>query len=180
MGLLGHDQFATFTTDQLEEVPDYNPQPQRIYREFVENEQTDRQMACEQALKRLSGVWPHHKIQIAVATKGGGRINESLDHANEFHLYEVSVTGAKFIGHRRIKRDGVAIGEQQAVNPLSILTAIQDCSAVLVTNANQYADYDLEKTGIEIVSNYAYEYIDASALRYLERCITRLRMQATA
>jgi ferredoxin len=38
---------------------------------------------------------------MAVATKGGGVINEHFGHASEFLIYEASANGVRFIGHRK-------------------------------------------------------------------------------
>ena len=54
------------------------------------------------SLATLAGEMSDVKILIAVATKGGGRVNEHFGHAKEFQIYELSTAGAKFVGHRRV------------------------------------------------------------------------------
>ena len=40
---------------------------------------------------------------IAVATKGGGRINQHFGHAREFQVYEAAPEGMRFVGHRTVE-----------------------------------------------------------------------------
>ncbi|MFL5284678.1 MAG: NifB/NifX family molybdenum-iron cluster-binding protein, partial [Rhodopila sp.] len=42
------------------------------------------------------------KVLVAVATKGGGRINQHFGHATEFQVYEVSPAGITLVGHRKV------------------------------------------------------------------------------
>ena len=39
---------------------------------------------------------------VGVASKGGGRINEHFGHAREFHVFEVSSSGVRLIGQRKV------------------------------------------------------------------------------
>ena len=173
VGLLGKDLFADFTLDKLEVEPEYSPDTRRIYREFVEKEQADQRAARTQELKKLAGVWSDLKIQVAVTTKGSGRINEHFGHANEFQIYEVSTSGAKFVGHRKIEHYCMGGNEEVKVMP-AILEALQGCVAVLVAKIGHCPRSDLEAAGIEAVSDYAHEYIETSALRYFERYLARM------
>ncbi len=69
------------------------------------------------------------KIMIAVATKGGGRVNEHFGHAKEFQIYEVSSSGVKFVGHRRVDlycQGG--FGDEDTLE--TVIRAINDCHAV--------------------------------------------------
>jgi nitrogen fixation protein NifB len=179
VGLLGEDRSADFTLDKLEEMPDYNPEARRLYREFVEKERADQRAAREAELVKLTPAAPGLTIQVAVATKGSGRINEHFGHAGEFQIYEVSAAGAKFVGHRRLERYCLGGYEEEEAMP-SILEALKGCTAVLVAKIGHCPRRDLAAAGIEAVQDYAHEYIEASALKYFERHVARLEQRHAA
>ncbi|MBI2311489.1 MAG: nitrogenase cofactor biosynthesis protein NifB [Betaproteobacteria bacterium] len=179
VGLLGEDLSADFTLAKLDAEPAYNPGARRAYREFVEKERADQRAAREQELKKVAGAWPGLKIQVAVATKGSGCINQHFGHASEFQIYEVSAAGARFVGHRKIDHYCLGGYEDDEAMP-SILEALNGCAAVLVAKVGHCPRRELEQAGIEAVEDYAHEYIGASALRYFERYLARLKQGAAA
>ena len=182
VGLLGEDLSADFTLDKLEAAPDcnpYDPTPRRLYRDFVEKERADQRAAREAELRKLTAVLPGLTLQIAVATKGSGRINEHFGHASEFQIYEVSAVGAKFVGHRKIGHYCQGGYEEEEAMP-SILQALEGCTAVLVAKIGHCPRRDLEAAGIEAVQDYAHEYIEASALKYFERYVAKREQRDVA
>ena len=44
----------------------------------------------------------YRPVMMAVATSGGGLINQHFGHAREFLIYEASTSGVRFIGHRKV------------------------------------------------------------------------------
>ena len=170
VGMLGEDRSQEFTSDKLDAQVDklaatYDPVARRAYRDFVEQERLD-QRAAEAAQKAtLAGA--HEKALVAVATKGGGRINQHFGHASEFQVYEVSAAGAKFIGHRKVEHYCAGGYEEDEAMP-SILAALQDCAAVLVAKIGHCPMKELKAAGIEPVQDYAHDYIEASALAWFQ------------
>jgi nitrogen fixation protein NifB len=103
VGLLGEDRGAEFTTDRMVEMDvAYDPASRQAYREYVERERRDQQAARDAELAALTGQAGEEKLLVAVATRGGGRINQHFGHASEFQIYELSGMGAKFVGHRKV------------------------------------------------------------------------------
>ncbi len=132
VGLLGEDRSAEFTTDKIMAMEvDYDiDTPQGLSGE-------GRRGAPGQGggegsrTGDLAGEISDVKILIAVATKGGGRVNEHFGHAKEFQIYELSTAGAKFVGHRRVDlycQGG--FGDEDSLE--SVIRAINDCVAVFV------------------------------------------------
>src|SRR5208283_45892 len=81
----------------------YDPSKRAAYREIVAEERGDHVRAKEEAVASIKDHSADgHAILVAVATKGGGRINEHFGHAREFQVYEASAKGVEFVGHRRI------------------------------------------------------------------------------
>jgi nitrogen fixation protein NifB len=100
-----------------------------------------------------------------VATKGQGKVNEHFGHASEFQIYEVSASGAQFVGHRRVDHycQG-GWGEEEQLP--SIIDAINDCHAVLVSKIGRCPREELAAAGIEPVEQYAHEFIEKAALSW--------------
>lgn len=169
VGLLGEDRSDEFTLDKIDQMDEvaYDPELRNEYREVVEKERADREDARLAALEEAQAVAADAKILVAVATKGGERINEHFGHAKEFQVYEVSGKGVKFISHRRVDlycQGGY--GEEDALD--TIVNAISDCEAVLIAKIGDCPRQKLEDRGIDAVDGYAFEYIEESALAYFK------------
>jgi len=98
-----------------------------------------------------------------VATEGQGKVNQHFGHATEFQIFEVSATSAQFVGHRRVDlycQGGYGEDEQLP----SIVGAINDCHAVLVSKIGACPRDELQAAGIEPVDAYAHEFIEKAAL----------------
>ena len=175
VGLLGEDRSAEFTLEKLMEKTEieYDLEARKAYQELVEAERQDKVAAREKEMVEMASVESDTKILIAVATKGGGRINEHFGHAKEFQIYEVSTAGAKFVGHRRVDlycQGGY--GEEEGLD--TIIRAINDCTAVFVAKIGGCPKNDLQAAGIDPVDAYAFEYIEQSALAYFKDYIARV------
>jgi nitrogen fixation protein NifB len=174
VGLLGEDRSAEFTTEKVMKMDvNYDQQRRRAYQEKVEL-QRDAVVAARNAeLKTLAGKHSGISILIAVATKGGGRINEHFGHAREFQVYEVSTEGAKFVGHRRV--DNYCQGGYAEEDSLeTVVRAINDCTAVFVARIGGCPRKGLAAAGIEPVDRFALEYIEQSAIGYFREYLERV------
>ena len=133
VGLLGEDRSAEFTTDKIMEMdPNYDLRLAERLSAAVEAERAAQDRAAKRTgLAALAGESSDVKIRVAVATKGDGHINEHFGHANEFQIYELSTSGAKFIGHRRVDHycQG-GFGDEDSLQ--TVIRAINDCHAVFV------------------------------------------------
>jgi nitrogen fixation protein NifB len=175
VGLLGEDRSAEFTTDKIMEMEvNYDLDTRKAYQEKVEVERQAKVAAKQAELEDLAGQMSDVKILVAVATKGGGRINEHFGHAKEFQVYELSTAGAKFVGHRRVDlycQGG--FGEDASLD--TIIRAINDCTAVFVAKIGGCPKNDLIKAGIEPVDKYALEFIEQSAIAYFKDYLERVK-----
>jgi nitrogen fixation protein NifB len=175
VGLLGEDRSAEFTTDKIMEMEvEYDIDTRRAYQETVEAERQAKVAAKAAELESLAGEQSDVTILVAVATKGGGRINEHFGHATEFQIYELSASGAKFVGHRRVDlycQGG--FGEED--NLVTVVRAINDCTAVFVAKIGGCPKGDLQAAGIEPVDQFAHEFIEQSAITYFRSYLDRIR-----
>ena len=104
-------------------------------------------------------------VLLAVATEGHGKVNQHFGHATEFQIYEVAQGSAVFVGHRRVDlycQGGWGEDEQLP----SIVNAINDCHAVLVSKIGACPRDELTAAGIEPVDAYAHEFIEKAALSW--------------
>ncbi|HSD36051.1 MAG TPA: nitrogenase cofactor biosynthesis protein NifB [Rhodocyclaceae bacterium] len=168
VGLLGEDRSEEFTLDKIEEMEVvYDLDKRRTYQERVENERQAQHTAKVEALAAQSAIEVDERIKVlvAVATKGGGRVNEHFGHVTEFQIFEVSASEALFVGHRRVDlycQGGFGDDEQLP----SVVRAINDCHAVLVAKIGACPRDELKEAGIEPVDGYVDEFIEKAALSW--------------
>jgi nitrogen fixation protein NifB len=169
VGLLGEDRGGEFTLDKLEAPKPFDPRRRDMYLSVVERERADRQKAEEAA--QVGSTTPDSPVLVAVATKGGGRINLHFGHATEFQIYEVDSRGARFVGHRRTEKYcGDGHGEVAAME--ATIAALEGVSAVLCAKIGERPRERLAAAGVTATDRFAFEYIEASAITW---CSTRFQ-----
>lgn len=175
VGLLGEDRSAEFTTDKIMEMEvNYDLESRKAYQAAVEKERQAVVEAKKAELEGLAGEHSDIRMLVAVATKGGGKINEHFGHAKEFQVYELSTAGAKFIGHRRVDlycQGGY--GEEDSL--ATIIRAINDCHAVFVAKIGGCPKNDLKAAGIDPVDQYAGQFIEQSAIAYFKNYLEKVK-----
>jgi len=171
VGMLGEDRSSEFTSEKLKTIAiNYDPAARERYRAYVEQERADQRAAEQQQAQHH--VASNLKTLVAVATKGGARINQHFGHAGEFQIYEVSASGARFVGHRKIDHYCAGGEEEEQAMP-SILNALQGCTAVLVAKIGRCPQNELRAAGIEPIQDYAHQYIEASLLAWFQQYLER-------
>lgn len=174
VGLLGEDRSAEFTTDKVMEMEvNYDLDGRKAYQAKVEEERQATVAAKNAELATLVVAASDISILVAVATKGGGRLNEHFGHAKEFQIYELNAGGAKFVGHRRVDlycQGGY--GDEDSLE--TVIRAINDCTAVFVAKIGGCPKDGLLKAGIEPVDQYAYEFIEQSVIGYFKDYIAKI------
>jgi nitrogen fixation protein NifB len=173
VGLLGEDRSAEFSTEKIMEMEvAYDSVGRAAYQQTVEAERLAKVAARQGELDGLDAA-KDISLLVAVATKGHGVINEHFGHAKEFQVYELSATGAKFVGHRRVDlycQGG--FGEEDALG--TVIEAINDCHAVFVAKIGGCPKADLAAAGIDPVDQYAHEYIEKSALIWFKDYLAKV------
>ncbi len=175
VGLLGEDRSVEFTAEKIMNMEVvYDLDRRQAYQEKVELQREAVAAARNAELETLAGERSDISILIAVATKGGGRINQHFGHAREFQVYEVGTAGAKFVGHRRV--DNYCQGGYAEEDSLeTVVRAINDCVAVFVARIGSCPREGLKAAGIEPVDRFALEYIEQSAIAYFREYLERVR-----
>ncbi|WP_013323677.1 nitrogenase cofactor biosynthesis protein NifB [Gloeothece verrucosa] len=171
VGLLGEDRSQEFTKDKfLEMTPEYDLGVRQEVHAGIEKIRAEAQTvkAIRKALHNEAVKTP--KILVAVATKGGGLVNQHFGHAKEFQVYEVDGTEVKYVGHRKIDHYCQSgYGEEATLE--YIIKAIADCKGVLVSKIGSCPKEELRSAGIEPYE--AFDTIDAAALDFYQLYLTK-------
>lgn len=168
VGMLGEDRSDEFTLDKIESMDVvYDLDKRRQYQEKVETELAAQRQAKADALaaQTRQDSTDSLSVLLAVATKGGGRVNEHFGHVTEFQIFEVFTNKVHFVGHRRVDQycQG-GYGEDEQLP--SVVRAINDCHAVLVAKIGACPRDELKAAGIEPVDSYVDEFIEKAALSW--------------
>jgi nitrogen fixation protein NifB len=115
---------------------------------------------------------------MAVATAGGGMINQHFGHATEFLIYEASAAGVRFIGHRKV--DQFCIGNDTCGEKESALAgsirALSGCEVVLCSKIGYEPWGLLEEAGIQPNGEHAMEPIEEAIMAVYEEMIATGRL----
>ncbi|MFT8559277.1 MAG: nitrogenase cofactor biosynthesis protein NifB [Acetobacter sp.] len=168
VGLLGEDRGQEFTLDQLEEAVAYDPSRRGNYRALVAEMRGEHEAAKRAASESLVEVQRAPVALVAIATKGGGRINQHFGHATEFQIYEVSSQGIKFVGHRKTEQycEG-GWGEDATLD--GVIAALEGVSAVLCGKIGDCPKESLAAAGIVATDVYALEWIEEGIGHWYEQ-----------
>lgn len=168
VGLLGEDRGQEFTLDQLPDEVVYDAAKRDAYREIVAKERGDHVEAKTRAIAELRQA-ADRSILVAVATKGGGRINEHFGHAREFQVYEAGPDGVQFIGHRKVEDAYCQGGFGEDATLESVIRTLDGVDVVLCSKIGDCPKKDLAAAGISSTDDHAFEYIEAAISNYYAR-----------
>jgi len=194
VGLLGEDRGAEFTMDKVEQMEINYPEAMKMRAEVhaaINEELESKRLAKEAASKTKSPLVSIQGIKakaetrpvlMAVATKGGGVINEHFGHAGEFLIYEASSSGIRFIGHRKVTpycEGGDSCGDGESVLDKTI-KVLAGCEAVLCSKVGYEPWGSLEAAGIKPNGEHAMEAIEDAIIAVYEemRVAGKLEMKA--
>jgi nitrogen fixation protein NifB len=173
VGRLSEERFAEFPTTKLPPAPVRDAREVRDVRRLaVEKLRAQAEAARREVLLRLVDVPAGLAARVAVATKGEGRVDQHFGHAREFLVYEVTRTGVRHLGLRRVDaycRGGE--GEDDALG--ATLRALEGCQAVLVAKIGHCPKGQLQSAGIEPVVELAFQPIEAAVLSWFEGFVAR-------
>ncbi len=179
VGLLGEDRGDEFTLDKIENMEIDYAAAMVVRAELradviAELESKRAAKAAKQnvvSLVSLSSAPALRPVKMAVATSGGGVINQHFGHAKEFLVYEASAQGVRFLSHR--KADQYCAGDTSCGDGESVLgmtiKALEGCEVVLCSKIGFEPWGMLETAGIQPNGEHAMEPIeDAIAAVYAE------------
>ena len=109
------------------------------------------------------------RILVAIATKGGGRINQHFGHAREFQIYEASSAGVAFVGHRKVDDAYCAGGFGEDATLDSVIRTLEGVDIVLCSKIGDCPKEQLASAGIRVSDEWPFEYIESAVSSYYAR-----------
>ncbi len=162
VGLLGEDRGQEFNLSLLPETVTYDPSKREAYREIVARERGDHVEAKKAAVAEVKDVAADARLLVAVATKGGGRINEHFGHAKEFQVYEAGPKGIGFVGHRKVETQYCEGGWGEDASLDAVIKALEGIEVVLCAKIGDCPKDMLTAAGIRATDDYGFEYIETA------------------
>ncbi|NTV09847.1 MAG: hypothetical protein HGA47_03635 [Zoogloea sp.] len=106
-------------------------------------------------------------IRVGVASKDNIQIDLHFGHADKFSIYELGPAGIRFIEERLVEHycQG-GYGDEDKRD--AILRALADCAACFVARVGDGPRKKLAGAGIEAVSEYSFEPIEASLASWFQ------------
>ncbi|MBX6388938.1 MAG: nitrogenase cofactor biosynthesis protein NifB [Frankia sp.] len=158
VGLLGEDRSEEFGPETyLNGELTYDLEGRRKVHADIERWRQD--LRGEREALRISAgtsVRPERVVLVAVATKGGGVVNQHFGHAEEFWIYEAADGWARLVQTRSVDRYCAGpseCGEEESVLEKTV-RLLSDCAAVLCSKVGPEPREALEAAGIEPVEVY--------------------------
>ena len=174
VGRLGEDRFEAFTLAKLPPGPARDARELRAERrEVVSRARGIAARARDAAILRVAGAPAELSARVAVATKGGGLVDQHFGHAREFLVYDVAREGARLVGRRTT--DTYCTGGDGDDDALDVaIRALADCDAVLVAKVGHCPRGQLAAAGIEPSTDQAFQPIEAAAIAWFEGFAARV------
>ncbi|MAD47626.1 MAG: nitrogenase cofactor biosynthesis protein NifB [Oceanospirillaceae bacterium] len=182
VGLLGEDRGEEFTLDKIAAMDiDYDSAMKTravvhagIMEELEEKEEKRKRLAAVN-VPASADIIPEdtRPVLMAVATSGGGLINQHFGHAEEFLIYEASPKGVRFISHRKVDQyciGGDTCGEKESALAGSI-RALKGCESVLCSKIGYEPWSLLEEAGIVPNGEHAMEPIEEAVMALYKEMI---------
>ncbi|MBD1843946.1 nitrogenase cofactor biosynthesis protein NifB [Cyanobacteria bacterium FACHB-63] len=165
VGLLGEDRSQEFTKEKFMEMEvEYDLETRKEVHDGIAQFKEEIKLA-KAKVKPSERVKNSPKILVAVATKGGGIVNQHFGHAKEFQIFEVDANEAKFVGHRKIDQYCQSgYGEEATLD--NVIQAISDCKAVLASKIGGCPQEEIKKAGLQVVE--AYDVIEKVARQFYD------------
>jgi len=177
VGLLGEDRGSEFTLDKIDLMDiDYDAamvKRSRIHEGIRQELESKRASKSEQTIIQLNTDKTYRPVLMAVATSGGGVINQHFGHAKEFLVYEASQNGVRFISHRKTDlycEGNSSCGDGESVLAQTIRT-LEGCEAVLCSKIGYEPWGMLEEAGIIPNGEHAMEDIEEAVMAVYQEMI---------
>ncbi len=178
VGMLGEDHGDEFTTDKVGHMEiDYQEAMRRRaeYHATIEANPRAKKAQTGETFIALSSLKLKKKesrpVVMAVATSGGGVINQHFGHAREFLIYAASMMDVRFVGHRKVDlycTGGDTCGDAETTLQ-KIIRTLDGCEAVLCSKIGYEPWEQLEEADIQPNGEHAMEPIEeAVAAVYAE------------
>lgn len=148
IGLLGQDRNQDFGLDTMEEDPVVNGEARALFQVELDAKIAQRIKAKQARQGLQSG---GQTTRIAVATRGGDKVNQHFGHATEFMIYDTNGADVLLLGVRKIQAycHGKADcnGDKNATLQ-EIMSILKDCRILLCSGIGDAPRASLNKIGV--------------------------------
>jgi nitrogen fixation protein NifB len=196
VGMLGEDRSAEFSKETFAELSfdelGYDMEKRAEIHHDIEIKIADAnkikeekrrksdEIKARQALKKGNADKAAETILIAVATKGGGVINQHFGHATEFLIYSADENGenVKFMMHRNVQRycDGPQTCDDDCTVLEKTIQMLADCKIVLCSKIGPEPLEALNKANIRPMQ--VYELIDVAVADATRKYFSEFHQEA--
>jgi nitrogen fixation protein NifB len=156
VGMLGADEGESFSPEHYltEEVADEPAQRQAVRAEIEERRAELAVLRHERGIATEGAGRPRRVVLVAVASKGGGRVNQHFGQAEEFWVYEAAPGWARFVQARNVRRFcSGRIGCDEDPSALGkLVEMLSDCAAVISMEIGPHPREALEREGIRCIT----------------------------
>lgn len=149
IGLLGQDRNQDFILEKMDANPVINEQARALFQRELDAKIRQRVKAKE--LRQNSFQQGQHTTKVAVATRGGDKVNQHFGHVTEFMVYETDGVSVKLLGVRKIQAycHGKADCNGDKNTTLQeIISILQDCQILLCSGIGDVPRASLNKAGV--------------------------------
>ncbi len=185
VGMLGEDRGAEFTLDKIGALEIDYPlamERRRQVHAAIESKRAARAQVTGEILISPATIKRVRRetrpVLMAVATSGGGVINQHFGQAREFLIYEASARDVRFIGVRKVGaycRGPDDCGEAEWVLE-DTLRALSGCEAVLCSRIGYEPWGQLEAAGIAPNGEHALEPIEQAVASFYQELVAAGRL----
>lgn len=171
IGLLGEDRSSDFTWENIAAAPPLNVEARALFQADLEEKVKRLAERKEAKLKagkeiRLGGCAcaaaagadafsgseeSNRKLRVAVASRGGGKVNLHFGHAKEFMVYETNGETAEFLGIRKVQaycHGRVDCNGDKEATLREIISDLSDCAVLFSSGIGAAPEARLKAAGI--------------------------------
>jgi len=159
VGMLGADEGESFPPELYLTQEVANEPGRRLERMAVrvEIEQRRAELAAlrdERGIATAGARKPEQLVLVAVASTGGGRVNQHFGRAEEFWIYEAAPGWAKFVQARNVRRfcSGLLGCDDDPSALGKLVEMLSDCAAVIAADIGPRPREALEGVGIRCIT----------------------------
>ena len=189
VGMLGEDRSEAFSLARIDQdLPDYEAVRER--RDQVQAAIRERMAARKRqggtvtSIPSAASATPPsvRPVLMAVATKGGGLVNQHFGYAREFLIYKATPDGVRFEGHRRadLYCTGPEACNDRAQVLASTVRALEDCEVLLCARIGIEPWSVLEAAGIMPNGEHAMVPIEDAVMAVYREMMATGRLDMTA
>ncbi|WP_310551371.1 nitrogenase cofactor biosynthesis protein NifB [Paenibacillus glufosinatiresistens] len=148
IGLLGQDRSADFRLEEMADDPAVDHRAREQFQQELDGRVRQRQ-AARSGRRPLTD--QNRKTRVAVASRGGDKVNQHFGHATEFLIYDTDGEAVRFVGVRKIQAycHGTADCNGDKGETLAeICSLLGDCRILLSSGIGDAPKAALNRAGI--------------------------------